>query len=68
MPFGASQRPRRVLCAFSQWVRRLTQRRGDAEAQKAKEQVTAVDKLKVLTYLRLLNLRLGLVTISTSPS
>ena len=28
---------------------------------KAKEQVTAIDKLKVLTYLRLLNLRLGLV-------
>ncbi len=28
---------------------------------KAKEQVTAMDKLKVLTYLRLLNLRLGLV-------
>ncbi len=28
---------------------------------KAKEQVTAIDKLKVLTYLRLLNLRLGLI-------
>src|SRR4051812_20502778 len=28
---------------------------------KAKEQVTSVDKLKVLTYLRLLNLRLGLI-------
>ncbi|MEI9894492.1 MAG: GxxExxY protein [Chthoniobacter sp.] len=28
---------------------------------KAKEQVTAIDRLKVLTYLRLLNLRLGLV-------
>ena len=28
---------------------------------KAKEQVTAIDKLKVLTYLRLLDLRLGLV-------
>jgi GxxExxY protein len=28
---------------------------------KAKDQVTAIDKLKVLTYLRLLNLRLGLV-------
>ena len=28
---------------------------------KAKEQVVAIDKLKVLTYLRLLNLRLGLV-------
>jgi len=28
---------------------------------KSKEQVTAIDKLKVLTYLRLLNLRLGLV-------
>ena len=28
---------------------------------KAKEQVTPVDKLKVLTYLRLLHLRLGLV-------
>jgi GxxExxY protein len=28
---------------------------------KAKELVTAIDKLKVLTYLRLLNLRLGLV-------
>ena len=28
---------------------------------KAKDQVAAVDKLKVLTYLRLLNLRLGLV-------
>ena len=28
---------------------------------KAKDQVTAIDKLKVLTYLRLLNLRLGLI-------
>jgi len=28
---------------------------------KAKEQVATIDKLKVLTYLRLLNLRLGLV-------
>ena len=28
---------------------------------KAKDQVTSFDKLKVLTYLRLLNLRLGLV-------
>jgi GxxExxY protein len=28
---------------------------------KAKDQVTAIDKLKVLTYLRLLNLRLGLL-------
>jgi GxxExxY protein len=28
---------------------------------KAKEQTTAIDKLKVLTYLRLLDLRLGLV-------
>ncbi|EDY20091.1 conserved hypothetical protein [Chthoniobacter flavus Ellin428] len=28
---------------------------------KAKDQITAVDKLKVLTYLRLLNLRLGLL-------
>jgi GxxExxY protein len=28
---------------------------------KAKEQVVAIDKLKVLTYLRLLNLRLGLI-------
>ena len=28
---------------------------------KAKESVSAIDKLKVLTYLRLLNLRLGLV-------
>ena len=28
---------------------------------KAKEEVPAIDKLKVLTYLRLLNLRLGLV-------
>jgi len=28
---------------------------------KAKEQVTAIDKLKVLTYLRLLDLHLGLV-------
>ena len=28
---------------------------------KAKDQVSAIDKLKVLTYLRLLNLRLGLV-------
>lgn len=28
---------------------------------KAKDQVVAIDKLKVLTYLRLLNLRLGLV-------
>jgi GxxExxY protein len=28
---------------------------------KAKEQVAAIDKLKVLTYLRLLNLRLGLI-------
>ena len=28
---------------------------------KAKDQVTAIDKLKVLTYLRLLDLRLGLI-------
>ena len=28
---------------------------------KAKEEVTAIDRMKVLTYLRLLNLRLGLV-------
>ncbi|HEY3898633.1 MAG TPA: GxxExxY protein [Chthoniobacter sp.] len=28
---------------------------------KAKDQVIAIDKLKVLTYLRLLNLRLGLI-------
>ncbi|MHA3771901.1 GxxExxY protein [Verrucomicrobiota bacterium sgz303538] len=28
---------------------------------KAKDQVTAIDKLKVLTYLRLLKLRLGLI-------
>ncbi|MGB8168156.1 MAG: GxxExxY protein, partial [Chthoniobacteraceae bacterium] len=28
---------------------------------KAKDQVTAIDKLKVLTYLRLLDLRLGIV-------